>query len=1466
MLTPDQYVELLQRILGEFGLQVTGMEPPGYSEGECFLEGKSFLGIAEIQYQGGSILFRFPYPTSRGTFILRGKEYGPTLWAIPPDDIDQSNIDQFRILPAELWEITQILQQIGQNVSDYGLEAALNRTSYPHLFLLQATNPLAEVSERRKIFLDGGKQTFKERRYIHDSHRNRLCPLETPETEAIGLRLFLARRAGLQLQDDRLVIQPPSSPEGADILGLSASLVPFIQHDDGARAMMGAKNMKQALPLKELEPPLIKTGWEETVVELSGWVLRAEGSGTVVAVDDTSVTLQYGGDGTPRSYPLIPRHPTPEGVGVGHVLRVRKGDFVEPGRILAEGPAIKDGELALGRNVLVAYMPFRGYNFEDGIVVSRSAVEKFTSVHLYEYVLDRTDEDDPAWSEAPTVQEGQSVGRGDLLISTGVRRKVYDEYFPGRVVRVRKDDRRIVVWVEAERPLELGDKLINRHGGKGVVTRILSDEETPWFRCKDPQCECQPPRNRVHRIEVILNPAGVVSRMNLGQLLETHYGWVAWKGRLKDSTVGQPFRQVDIDELRQLLKDAGLPEGKADVYLGDKSLGQVVVGYQYMMKVNHLARDKFHVRNGGRGEPYSGITGQPTGGKRLGGGQRFGEMEVWALLAHGTWRLLEEMLTVKADDHKGKNMLLDELRRQQPPHDPPVRFPQTLEALRQFLRGLALELEFLDQQGNPTNLSDEIAQVRIRPVSCKEIREWRRPVRTLQDLTALDGMGYIEIRRVVRHPLAGSDSSPLGKSNHTCDRPCGSLCVVPVLPSSLRPDSEGAMHHLTYLYWDVLRGRPEALRRLWVEGFRHPRVIYSILDHLEGKYGLLRRHLLGKRQDFSGRAVIVPDPELSLDECSLPIEMAVRILPESLIARRFRREEVRREEKGSGSAQKWKDILDIYLAGLRGEERDLAEKEVKVLLNLSREFLPRWIMEVFSEENLPVLLNRQPTLHKYNLLAFRPKVRTDGFVIGIPPLVCAGYNADFDGDTMAVFLPLSSAAVAEARGLFPHLHMFKAANGELILHLAQDIVLGASFMAEDSQGLPKLQELLNAPDLKPPLTKGELIQRVTRRIRELGDQADKIKGLLWELQKSTFEAATCGKASFSFFDIWDLKPQIRKPRSRKLAEALVDIEDQLWNGIRGCWDNPFARYFLSGARGNRAQLRQVLGPIGYVRREDGTWIRKYIANGFVSGLTSEEYWYLCHSTRRTMLDKKLEVANAGDLTLRLVEGAYEMRITAEDCGDRGGLEIAFDGSGHTGALGIPVKYRHLYAGRVRVDTGQVLTENDVISLQNIRIRSPITCRTEDGICQRCYGHVPGTQAFPPIGAMIGILAAQSVGERGTQLSMQTFHTGGQPLDVDYVKKLLVWRGIQDLEQLLKRLLEIYGFSVAPIHYEVLIRAALRWGGGALDKAAQDLDRRGWLAVASFENLQKVLEEAVRRGILEDHLKSPKTWVMLGKWR
>ncbi len=521
------------------------------------------------------------------------------------------------------------------------------------------------------------------------------------------------------------------------IFSLSTSLIPFVEHDDANRAQMGTNMQKQALPLIKPEVPIVSTGLEEKVARESGLVLIAEEDGEVIEVDADHITLKVK---TKKGYEKKTYHlknfqRTSEFTCYHQKPIVRLGQKVKKGDVLTDGPAIRNGTLALGQNVLIAFIPWYGYNYEDAIVISEKLLKEdyFTSIYLEEFsadVLDtrlgpeETTYDIPGVPEAKLrnldiegyIRIGTYVRPGDILVGK-ITPKREVELTPeekllkaifgekaeekkdsslylepgkeGRVVKIRVLERskgeitepgvlkRIFVEIAKLRKIQVGDKLANRHGNKGVISYIAREEDMPFL-----------PDGR--RIDIILNTVGIVSRMNVGQILEAHLGWAAQK--LGYRAIVPPFSGITSEEIKEELKKAGLPEdGKTILYdglTGEPFHQKVVVGYMSVMKLNHMVEDKIHARSTG---PYSLITQQPLGGRAQFGGQRVGEMEMWALEAHGATEILHEMLTIKSDDVRGRHLAYEKIIKGEDVEI--TSYPTAFNVLVNELRGLGLNIE-----------------------------------------------------------------------------------------------------------------------------------------------------------------------------------------------------------------------------------------------------------------------------------------------------------------------------------------------------------------------------------------------------------------------------------------------------------------------------------------------------------------------------------------------------------------------------------------------------------------------------------------------------------------------------------------------------------------------------------------------------------------------------------------------------
>jgi DNA-directed RNA polymerase subunit beta len=517
-------------------------------------------------------------------------------------------------------------------------------------------------------------------------------------------------------------------------IGSSAGLVPFIEKNYVLRSLMGSNQQRQAVPLIKPESPIVGTGFESIVAENSGQMVLAEDNGEVLKASADEVTVKYK-NGQTASYEPIHFARSNEGSSINQVVVVNSGDKVKPGQALIEGMSISGGELALGKDLLTAFMPWGGYNFEDAIIISRRLVEDdtLTSIHIVDYMTEVREtklgpeivtRDIPNVSEEALrhldedgiVRIGAEVHPGDILVGKitpkgeqelsseeRLLRAIFGEKAKevrdtsqrmstgrhGKVVGVKVFSRasghelkagvimQIQVFVAQMRKISVGDKLGGRHGNKGVIARILPIEDMPFNEDGTP-------------IDIVLNPLGVPSRMNIGQLFETHLGMAAYALGLK---VASPaFNGVPIEKIQDLLVEAGLPrDGKQQLFdgrTGEPFADRTTVGSMYIIKLNHMVSDKIHARSTG---PYTMVTQQPLGGKAQNGGQRFGEMEVWALEAYGAANTLQEMLTIKSDDVYGRAKAYESIIKGTEIQGPKI--PESFNVLVKELQGLGLKVD-----------------------------------------------------------------------------------------------------------------------------------------------------------------------------------------------------------------------------------------------------------------------------------------------------------------------------------------------------------------------------------------------------------------------------------------------------------------------------------------------------------------------------------------------------------------------------------------------------------------------------------------------------------------------------------------------------------------------------------------------------------------------------------------------------
>ena len=706
---------------------------------------------------------------------------------------------------------------------------------------MDQTNPLAELTNKRRLSALGPGGLTRDRastevRDVHVSHYGRICPIETPEGQNIGLINNLASYAKVnkygfietpyrkvdkktcrvlndasdsvylsadeewdkciaeaninlgpngEILDDQVVARykgenimaPKEEIDFVDvspkqIVSIAAGSIPFLENDDTMRALMGSNMQRQALPLLKPHAPLVGTGLEHQVARDSGLAVVAVEDGVVTYSDSRTIKILEKGNKEPRTYHLQKFERSNQGTCINQVSIVRVGDKVKRGQIIADGPAMQNGDLALGQNVTIAFMTWNGYNYEDAVIMSERLVKDdvYTSIHIEKYELECRSipklGDEEITRDIPNVSEsakayldergiiipGSEVKEGDILVGKITPRghteptpiekllmaifgekttegkdaslrvphggagivldvKVFKNEGKGRGNEFPPGVNEVVrVYIVQKRKISEGDKMSGRHGNKGVISRILPEADMPFLPDGTP-------------VDIMLNPLGVPSRMNIGQILEVHLGMALKKLGYKIAT--PVFDGITNEEIFDMMEKAKMAkDGKTILYdgtTGERFDERITVGVMYMIKLVHMVDDKLHARATG---PYSLVTQQPLGGKAQNGGQRFGEMEVWALEAYGAAHILQEIITVKSDDRVGRRKTYEAIIKGQ--ELPKPGMPEAFRVLVKELQSLSMDVTLLDVDGNAIDM-DALA---------KEVqKEERKTNKNLYNLT-----------------------------------------------------------------------------------------------------------------------------------------------------------------------------------------------------------------------------------------------------------------------------------------------------------------------------------------------------------------------------------------------------------------------------------------------------------------------------------------------------------------------------------------------------------------------------------------------------------------------------------------------------------------------------------------------------------------------------------------------------------
>ncbi|MBD3183793.1 hypothetical protein GF312_16030 [Candidatus Poribacteria bacterium] len=1440
-------------------------------------------------------------------------------------------------------------------------------------------------------------------------------------------------------------------------LGPSTSLIPLLEHDDSNRALMGANMQRQAVPLLFPQQPVVQTGAENKIALDSKTMVTAKRGGVVKYITSQEIHI-VSDDGEIDVYRLLKNRPAHSSRNwLNQKPVVASNQRVSEGQVIADCSSSHNGKLALGTNIRVAYMPLDGYNFEDAILVSERVIKDdiLTSIHISTLEIEVRDTKfgrEKITSQPPgadnnqismlgnngIVKPGSWVNEDDVLVGkitpkpsdenpedkllniiTGPERRILNYHDssltvpPGKsgiVMDVKRLSRNenpslprgvyevIKVDIIHKRSLEVGDKLSNRHGSKGTIAAIIPEEDMPFLEDGAP-------------VDMVLNPLGVPTRLNPGQILETHLAWAAKAS--KSIIYCPPYDGPSLDQIRDLLTKSGLP-ASGMVPIRDGRNGrvtdrEVTVGYQYTMKLIHMVDDKIHARSTG---PYSLFNQQPTGGKMQFGGQRFGEMETWALEAYGAAYSLRELLTVKSDDIDArKEMYLNILEGKDSSPKPGI--PRTLNNLIMCLRGVCFDLSLLGKTDKNVFSVDTVDSVIISLASPDQIsREWSHglvysdsmdwdndhppqgsifcekifgPLRDLQcQCGKISGMqykgkvcgicgvevapssmrserlGHIELAVPVCHNwLLNARPSPIAillqmdienirsviyyesyivtepgettlefkqilskdeyrqKCEEFGEKSFGVLIgakavrellkdinlqellssledphekrlvdtfinsgikpewmileCIPVIPPGIRPmhELEGGVFatlDLNELYARVIsrnktcrefsaigdeqaheaaRMVQEAVDSLFGNGRRREGQsgdLKSLSDLLKGKTGMLRGNLLGKRVDYSGRSVIVAGPELNLDECALPEDMALELFKPFIIHKLV-------------SSDEANSIISAR----------------KMIESKSPETL-KALQEVIQDRY--IVLNRAPTLHRLGIQAFKPRLTKDK-AIHLHPLVCVGFNADFDGDQMAVHIPLSHEAQKEAGDLMlATKNVLSPSHGGTIAQPNQEMIAGCYYMTmETGKSSDPGKEFTDILDLKKSYELGRInihdyinyhyqddfINTTVGRIlfneivpeglgRFINRKVDKstLFSLIEECHAKLGEDEAVrflnhvDDLGFKYATRYGCSLSIDNLKPTTSGDELLNQELM----------SPISIMVISGARGSRNRLRNLVGVIGNITKASGELYSLPVSNNFMNGLSTLEHFMMTSGARNSLIDVSVRVGRAGHLMRKMVSACQSVVVKEHDCGTEHGIKV----DNLTFGDDILRSLHHRIVGRVlsceviNPENGEsiaragTLIDDDIAwriehaGVKEVSIRSPFTCQTENGLCSMCYGIDLASGSLAETGTPAGVIAAAATGEPVVQLNFRVFYGNGKEIieaGIPRLDNLLEARedvkitvgedsvelcqtlrknGQEKFQILLKdeimRLYGIYGLNVNDKHFEILVSRIL----------------------------------------------------------
>ena len=1426
-------------------------------------------------------------------------------------------------------------------------------------------NPVHMISETHKLTMTGTggirdpHTIMPEVREVHPSHVGFVDPVHTPESEKIGVMLHLTTaamkegrdvktpvvnvktgkteyltplelyRKNVAFPDDasieggrvrwkstqiktqklgKLSVSKPSDveyvlPSQATLFSHSTNLIPFLQNDQGNRAMMGTKHLGQAIPLVEREAPLVQTdigngvSFHKAIGHQFSVHAPVDGKITKVTADHIEI-------GKTR-IPLYNDFPLNQKTYLHHEPVVKVGDTVKKGQLLADSNFTKGGTLALGKNLTVAYLPYPGLTFEDGIVITESAAKKLSSQHIYKHTFEvepgtRVTDHKKYMAYYPNtvgkelrqkfdddgvIKKGATVNPNDLVImglkydlaspENATLRKInkalqkpwsnagvkYKGEFPGVVTDVVKRAGQVDVFVKSIEPAKESDKLSGVHGNKGVITKIIPDHEAPRMA-----------NGRVP--DVFLNPHGIIGRINLGQIYESAASKIADK-------TGKPYLVKNFsgdsinDKVKEELKKHGIDDMEEMFLPNGKAIGKVHVGKPYVLRLAKTGKSGFSARM-----PMTSydLNRQPTKGGEE-GTKALDLMTFYSMLSHGAkknlidahqkseqndeyWHALEQGKPLPAPKptfafNKFISLLhgagINTVKQGQDV----VLAPMTDAAVKRLSRGAITEPEFLygkdlkEKRGGffdpvvtggkfgtnyahlelPEAMPNPVFEKAIRTLTDLKPKDFNDIISGVKHVTS-DGkvtteasrgavtggpaisrlLAKIDIDGDMKKLRAALKTTKTDTETDVINRKIRYLSAlkdlnlkpeeaymrttVPIVPPQFRPIYEIPKRGLqvspvNYLYqsvgllskaheYPVMKLLPESEKsELKLDTYKATRALAGLepvmtrsKEHpIEGfisqitsskpKRGFFISKILDRRQDLVGRGVITSAPDFDVDELGIPEKMAWNIF------RPF--------------------VVREYTAA--GIGADIARKEIEARDPRAKQML----QSAMSKRT--VLMNRAPSLHKFSIMAFKPRL-TEGLAVRVPPLVLKGFGGDFDGDAVTIHVPTSDEALTESKKMFPSNNLFKPGTGELMIMPSQESAIGLYFLSQTPKGREKINALLPkkyhidaelsakaAKNLYNRIAKEDTrdYHKIVFDLKQLGDKVAYERGFSVGLKDLVVDTG----AKQKIFDAADREAErIRKTtkpggeQDRKISDIYSAASKQAYELIKQQLkkqDNSFYHMVTSGARGKDSQLMQLIAAPGVVTGAKDRPIPIPIKKSYAEGLNTSDYFVSSYGVRKGMTDRVLQTSAPGALNKEIMASTLDNVVTENDCGTHEGIYLPRESA--------DVYDRMLardQAGfkRNTLVTPQVVSTFNRKGVKQIYVRTPLKCLATKGTCAHCYG-IDEHGHLPSLGENIGAKTGQAMSEPMTQMTMKTFHTGG------VAGEATVAKGFERIRQLLE---------------------------------------------------------------------------------